>query len=67
MDVWIDDAHMLRRIRVVDTLPPASDERYPMTYKRTIDLLGFAMTVDVPKPPARRVTSSAELDRESGV
>ena len=67
LDVWLDDGHNLRRIRVVDTLPPAKDERYPTTYKLTIDLLGFGMVVDVPRPPARKVMSEAELERGPGI
>jgi len=67
IDVWLDDDHMLRRIRVVDTLPPASDERYPTTYKLTIDLLGFGVAVDIPRPPAGKVMSNAELHGEPGI
>jgi hypothetical protein len=67
IEFWLDDAHMLRRIRVVDTLPPAQDERYPTSYKLTIDLLGFGMAVDVPRPPAGKVLSNAELTGEPGV
>jgi hypothetical protein len=67
IDIWLDDAHMLRRMRVVDTLPPAADERYPTTYKLTIDLLGYGITVDVPRPPARKVISEAELHGDAGV
>jgi hypothetical protein len=40
---------------------------YPTTYKLTIDLLGFGMAVDIPRPPARKVMSNAELNREPGI
>lgn len=67
IEFWLDDTHMLRRIRVVDTLPPATDEKYPTSYNLTIDLLGFGMTVDVPRPPARKVMSQAELKGNPGI
>ena len=51
----------------MDTLPPAKDEKYPMTYKLTMDLLGFGIAVDIPRPAARKVMSEAEFHREPGV
>jgi hypothetical protein len=62
IEIWLDDDLTIRRIRFVDTFPPAEDEKYPTTFKATMDLLGFGVTVDIPRPPARKVMSEAEFD-----
>ena len=63
IEVWVDENALPRRLRFVDVSPPAKDEKYPTTYRATMEILEYNVTVDVVSPPARKVMSEAEFDR----
>jgi hypothetical protein len=62
IDVWVDDDLLPRRMRFVDVSPPGRDEKYPTTYRATMEILEYGVPVRVVRPPARHVMTEGEFD-----
>jgi hypothetical protein len=63
MDVWLDDAGVLRRMQLELEVP--LPDGGPMHTKLTMDLFGFGTKVKVTPPPASQVEDVTELASEA--
>jgi len=63
LDVWLADDGLPRRFRVDDIEPRTSTERYPTTWRATMEILEYGVDFDVLRPPARKVMTEQEFDR----
>jgi hypothetical protein len=62
VDIWVDEDAMPRRLRFVDVSPPGKGERYPTTWRATMDILEYDVPVEVAPPPAKDVMTEDEFD-----
>jgi hypothetical protein len=63
IDVWVDAEGLLRRIDFEDVSPPGEDEKFPTTFRMTMDISEYGVAVEVERPPSGQVMSEAEFDR----
>jgi hypothetical protein len=63
LDIWIADGNLPVRFRVTVIEPRSGGDRYPTTWKSTIDVLEYGVDFDVLRPPARKVMTDQEFEK----
>lgn len=55
-----------RRVSVAEWEPRGEGERYPTTWRATVEVREYGVDFDVLRPPARKVMTEQQFDRPTG-